>query len=164
MPIYEFYCPNCNVIYSFLARTVDKAKKPVCPRCRTKNLKKRFSLFAMTGKGTGAGDTGSLPAGDEKMEKATATMARELEHVNENDPRQAAELMRKFSKITGVRLGEGLEDALSRVESGEDPEAVEQDMGDRLSEDDPLVVSEDAGRGMKKHRPAPVRDETLYEM
>ena len=65
-------------------------------------------------------------------------MAGEAEkNLNEEDPRQAARLMRKSSSMTGMELGEGMQEAMKRMEAGEDPEKIEEEMGD-VFEQDPL--------------------------
>ena len=89
-------------------------------------------------------------------------LASEAERVDEDDPRQAAQLMRKLTQMTGLDLGAGMEEALSRMEAGEDPEQIEAEMGDLLEEEDPLVL-----QGQRKHagkKPPPRKDETLYEL
>jgi len=61
------------------------------------------------------GDTDSdedmpIPDLDEaKMEKAMNLLAREADHMDEDDPRQAANLMRKLTDMTGLKLGPGME-------------------------------------------------------
>ncbi len=71
-----------------------------------------------------------------KMEHAFESLMREAEHINEDDPRQMASLMRKFTSQTGIHLGESMEEAISRMESGEDPEQVEKEMGELFNEED----------------------------
>ena len=51
-------------------------------------------------------------------------LASQADGIDENNPRQTAELMRKFSAMTGLRLGDKMEDALARMEAGEDPESL----------------------------------------
>jgi len=60
----------------------------------------------------------------------------EAENVNEDDPKQMASLMRKFTSKTGINLGDSMEEAISRMEAGEDPDQVEKEMGDQLGDDD----------------------------
>ncbi|MCK4728291.1 MAG: zinc ribbon domain-containing protein, partial [Desulfobacterales bacterium] len=36
MPIYEFYCEDCNTIFNFFSRSVNTTKRPPCPRCKQK--------------------------------------------------------------------------------------------------------------------------------
>jgi len=85
-------------------------------------------MFAVTGKASEGGD-GDLPIDETKMEKAMEMMTREAENINEDDPRQAAKLMRKLTEMTGVELGGGMQEAIRRMENGEDPEAIEAEMG-----------------------------------
>ena len=48
MPIYEFACPKCRRIFSFLSKRVNPDRQPVCPKCGHKKLSKQVSRFAMT--------------------------------------------------------------------------------------------------------------------
>ncbi len=164
MPIYEFYCPDCNTIFNFFSKTINTAKRPTCPQCRKRKLDRRMSTFAFTGRAAEAGDGEDLPFDEGKMEKAMQMMASEAERINENDPRQAANLMRKLTDMTGMELGAGMQEALRRMERGEDPEAVEAEMGDLLESEDPFVLPEKRGRGTAAVRQAPRRDETLYDL
>jgi putative FmdB family regulatory protein len=163
MPIYEFYCEDCNTIFSFFSRTVNTDKQPPCPRCR-KQLQKQMSVFACTGKAKEEGGMEDLPMDEGAMEKAMQMLSTEAAGLNENDPRQAANLMRKLSEMTGVKLGEGMSEALRRMEAGEDPDQIENEMGDLLQSEDPFELpgaSATAGKGKKA---APQRDETLYDL
>jgi hypothetical protein len=104
-----------------------------------------------------------MPDLDEsKMEKAMGLLAREAEHMDEDDPRQAADLMRKLTDMTGLELGPGMQEALRRLEAGEDPDAIEEEMGDILEQEDPFSLQSRSGRALKSRPPA--RDETLYDL
>ena len=46
MPIYEFACPRCRKVYSFLSKRVAPSHTPVCPKCGSKRLSKEISRFA----------------------------------------------------------------------------------------------------------------------
>ena len=59
-----------------------------------------------------------------KMEQAMAEMASEAEGMNEDDPRQVARMMRKLYDSAGLPLGSGMEEAMKRMEAGEDPEKI----------------------------------------
>ncbi|MFC1815236.1 zinc ribbon domain-containing protein [Thermodesulfobacteriota bacterium] len=163
MPIYEFYCPDCNTIFNFFSRTVNTTKRPRCPKCKKRKLTKQISLFAFTGKAKEDSDLGDLPLDEAKMEKAMQALAGDAEKINEDDPRQAANLMRKLSDMTGLQLGPGMDEALSRMEKGENPEQVEAEMGDRLEQEDPFLLPGKRGAGLKIKRP-PIKDETLYDL
>ena len=163
MPIYEFYCEACNTIFNFFSRAVNTTKKPNCPRCRKRRLTRRMSAFAVTGKAKEEGGADDLPFDESRMEKAMQTLAGEAESISEEDPRQAANLMRKLTDMTGLELGPGMTEALRRMERGEDPDQIEAEMGDLLEGEDPFLLPGKKG-SQKNRRPAPSRDETLYDL
>jgi putative FmdB family regulatory protein len=164
MPIYEFYCEDCNTIFNFFSKTINTTKKPKCPKCKTKKLSRQMSAFSFTGKAKEEGDKDDLPFDEGKMEKAMQMLAGEAENINEDDPRQAANLMRKLTDMTGLELGTGMQEALKRMEGGEDPDAIEAEMGDILEGEEPFLLPEKKGGGTAMKRPAPQRDETLYDL
>jgi putative FmdB family regulatory protein len=167
MPIYEYYCRRCNTIFSFLSRTLQVRKEPACPQCKKGPLTKQVSLFAATGRAREDGGPDGeppLPMDESKMERAMDALAREADSMSEEDPRQAASLMRKFSDMTGMELGAGMKEALNRLEAGEDADAIEAELGDRLEKEDPFMMPEKKGRGRNAARPAPRRDTTLYDL
>ena len=84
------------------------------------------------------------------------------DRIDENDPRQAVSMMRKLSDATGLNLSSGMEEALSRIEHGEDPEKIEEEMGDILENEDPFSLESRGGKGKRRSRPSV--DETLYEL
>jgi hypothetical protein len=122
-----------------------------------------MSIFARVSGGKEEGAVDDIPPIDEaKMEKAMAMLAGEADKMNEDDPRQAAMLMRKLSDATGLQLGAGMEEALSRMERGEDPEKIEQEMGDLLEGEEPFMFGQKTRKGSRKV--APKIDETLYDL
>ncbi|MGM0452652.1 MAG: FmdB family zinc ribbon protein [Thermodesulfobacteriota bacterium] len=162
MPIYEFFCDDCNTIFSFFSRSVNTEKQPDCPKCGKKELPRRMSMFSVTGRAS-EDDADDMAFDADKMEKAMEMLAGEAENINEDDPRQAAGLMRRLSSMTGVEYGSGMQEALARMERGEDPEQIEAEMGDVLENEDPFVMPEKRKPGSRK-QPAPHRDETLYDL
>jgi len=162
MPIYEYYCPECHTIFNFFSRSVNTEKKPSCPKCHKIQLDRHMSVFA-TPRNKGEEDDTSLPDLDEnKMEKAMNLLAKEAEHIDENDPRQAADLMRKLTDMTGLNLGSGMQEALNRLEAGEDPETIEAEMGDILEGEDPFSFEKKSPKA-PKYRP-PMVDDKLYDL
>lgn len=167
MPIYEFYCSRCHAIYSFLSKSINTTTAPNCPQCGKRKLRREVSGFAVTGKAGKDDAADDLPIDESKMEDAMASLASEAEGMNEEDPRQAAKLMRKFSQMTGMEMGGGMEEALGRLEAGEDPDVVEKEMGDLMEGEDPFILPGKKGSpagARKKKRGAPTRDPSLYEM
>jgi hypothetical protein len=103
-----------------------------------------------------------MPDIDEgNLEKAMEMLASEVGGINEDDPRQAARLMRKLTDMTGMSLGPGMEEAMSRMERREDPDKIEEEMGDLLEGDEPFIAG--GGRSVPKKK-TPRVDETLYEL
>jgi hypothetical protein len=123
-----------------------------------------MSRFAFTGKAKEESDMEDLPFDEAKMEKAMNLLSGEAGKINENDPRQAANLMRKLTDMTGMELGPGMQEALDRMESGEDPEQIEAEMGDLLEGDEPFVLPGKKGKMARAGRRMPERDETLYDL
>ena len=123
-----------------------------------------MSAFAFTGKAKEDSDADDLPFDENKMEQAMNMLAGEADKINEDDPRQAANLMRKLSDMTGMELGPGMNEALKRMEAGEDPDAIEAEMGDLLEEEDPFLLPEKKGGAKQNKKPAPRRDEKLYDL
>ena len=106
---------------------------------------------------------GMPPLDEQKMENAMTMLAREAESMNDEDPRQAAALMRKLTDATGLSLGPQMEEALRRLEKGEDPEKIEEDLGELLEGEDPLSFSGGkSGKGAKSKKPR--IDEKLYDL
>lgn len=167
MPIYEFYCADCHTVFSFLARKPDTEKRPACPRCNRPKLERKLSRFAIS-KGRSESEEGDdLPADfdEAKMERVLAEMASEADGMNEDDPRQMARMMRKLHDATGMPLGKGMEEAIRRMEAGEDPDEIENDLGDLLDEEEPLLA--EGGGGLKKltrKLKPPDVDDTLYDL
>lgn len=144
MPIYEFACPKCRKIYSFLSKRINPDRSPVCPKCGNKKLEKQLSNFAFTkgvkeptaGAGPGDdGDAGPMPDFDDpRVARAMSEMERDIEHMDENNPRHMAHMMRKMKEIMPAgTVPKELDIAIKRLESGEDPEKIEEDMGEALS-------------------------------
>lgn len=164
MPIYEFYCKDCHTIYNFLSKTINTQKTPNCPKCNTSNMTRQTSIFAVTGRATEEDNDADLPFDESKMEKAMAMLEKEAGSMNEDDPKQAADLMRKLTDMTGMELGPGMAEALKRMENGEDPDQIEAEMGALLEEEDPFIMPEAKAKGAKNKRAEPKKDDTLYEM
>jgi len=150
MPIYEYLCPPCNRVYSFLVPSASETRRPTCPKCAGTDMRKRVSRFAFVRSHAGAsqandadgdwsapgaepgGDAGPDPLDDPRMEREMMRLMHDAEHMDEGDPRQLARLMRRMSAVTGEGFDAEMEEAVRRLEAGEDPEKIEADMGDVL--------------------------------
>jgi hypothetical protein len=108
---------------------------------------------------------GDLPGRDDpQMEQAMESLMRESEGLDENDPRQLARMLRKLHQTAGMPLDGKTEEAIRRMEGGESPEKIEEELGDLFGEGD-LEPEEPAGRLRRLGRKMPPKvDETLYDL
>ena len=143
MPIYEFACPKCRKIFSFLSKRMNPDRLPVCPKCGNKKMSKQVSRFATTrGLKEPAARTEAEDGGppvpdmdDPRVERAMMEMERDLEHLDENNPKHMAHMMRKMKDLMPPgSVPKELDVAIKRLEAGEDPEKIEEDMGDLLGD------------------------------
>ncbi|MBI1177117.1 zinc ribbon domain-containing protein [bacterium] len=173
MPIYEFACPKCRKIFSFLSKRVNPDRIPVCPKCGNKKLVKEISRFAMI-KGVaepkaapeGPDDMAGMPDMDSpKMERFMREMERDMEHMDENNPKHMAHMMKKMKEIMPAdAMPKEFDIAIKRLEAGEDPEKIEEDMGDVLGDAMGGMDDEDGMGGMGGMGGGPYsRDAGLYD-
>src|ERR1051325_7247430 len=135
MAIYEFACPKCRRIYSFLSKRINPDRLPVCPKCGNKKLEKQLSSFAFTkGVKEPVASGGVGEDDDPRVARAMAEMERDMAHLDENNPKHMAHMMRKMKDIMPAgSVPKELDIAIKRLEAGEDPEKIEEDMGEALS-------------------------------
>jgi hypothetical protein len=174
MPIYEFFSPDTNKLYQFLARSLAyRDKTPRCPDGESLKMERRVSRFAIIGKAKEQPDDDLFAGLDEsKVESLMAEMEGEMSGMDEGnpDPRQLGRMMRKMTDLMGDRTPEALREVVRRLESGEDPEKLEEQFGGFDGEDG------DAGPGtaadalwdtvkkrIKSLRNQPQRDPKLYD-
>jgi putative FmdB family regulatory protein len=142
MPIYEYACPKCRVIFNFLSRRVDPSHLPTCPKCGNAKMVKQMSGFAMprgvpepAAPGEGGPEGPAPDFDDPRVMRAMSEMERDMEHLDENNPRHMAHLMRKMKDLMPPgSVPTELDTAIKRLEAGEDPEKIEADMGDVLGD------------------------------
>ncbi|MCK5064958.1 MAG: zinc ribbon domain-containing protein [Candidatus Fermentibacteraceae bacterium] len=134
MPIYEYLCKRCNIIFQFLVRHPSKDTLPVCPKCDNKNMERVMSSFSFgsghSSKSDGLEDDPSLAG------------------LDEEDPKAMARAIRRMADELGEDLGSEVSEALSRLEAGEDPEKIERDLEES---------------GFEMNDSSPSRDGGLYE-
>ncbi len=139
MPIYEFACPKCRRIFNFLSKRMTPKGLPTCPKCGNRKMVKQMSRFAMSRglkEPAGAGQPGEgeepMPDMDDpRVMRAMNELERDMEHMDENNPKHMAQMMKKMKDIMPAgSMPKELDVAIKRLESGEDPEKIEEDMGD----------------------------------
>jgi putative FmdB family regulatory protein len=118
MPIYEYYCSDCQRKVSLLWRSfADLESRPAqCPRCGGKNLRRLISKVATVRSEDARLDSMADPSN--------------MPDLDESDPKSLARWMRKMSSETGEDLGPEFDEVVGRLEAGEDPDAIEKSMPD----------------------------------
>ncbi len=143
VPIYEFYCADCNALLNFFSSRIDTESRPKCPKCGREQLERRPARFAtLRHRNQEEGNDPFDELDDVALERAMEGMAGELEALGDSeDPRQFARVLRKMGHATGLEMGPKMEDILGRLESGADLDDLEGEMaaadgdGDADSED-----------------------------
>ncbi len=172
MPIFEYYCPDNNKLYQFLARNpAHRDRVPLCPDNPEFKLEKRMSRFAIIGKAKEETDDDPFAGiDDDKMDALMADMEKDMAGLDDEnpDPRQLGHFMRKMTDMMGDKVPPELKEMVKRLESGEDPEKLEAEFGDLGGDEN----GEGGGADLLfshmvkkvKARRQPVRDPKLYEL
>lgn len=128
MPVYEFRCQSCqNKVGVRMSYAEYGKKQPVCPVCGGKKLTRSIGRVRIA------------KSEDRRMEDLSDPAF--MGDVDENDPKSIGRAMKKMGKEMGEDLPPEFEEITSRLEAGEDPEAIEKSMPD-------LGGGEGAGSGM----------------
>jgi putative FmdB family regulatory protein len=116
MPSYDFRCKNCKqdftVVYSSIAEAGQN--DPRCPYCWSVELTRLIRRVAI------------MSSEENRIERLTDPSR--LAGLDENDPRAMGQLMRDMANELGEDAGPEMDEVIDRLESGEDPETIEQDL------------------------------------
>lgn len=142
---------------------------PKCPKCGRKRLEKKISRFAIS---KGLTENSSAPdpfenVDESKMEQLMAEMAPHMEGEGNGpeDPRQMAGLMKRMFEMTGLEPNGAMLEAIKRMEAGEDPDKIDEEMGDALDGDgDPFTPAENKGKKLARFFEPPNVDPELYDL
>jgi putative FmdB family regulatory protein len=107
MPIYEYRCQSCQRRFSHFTRGFSQATTPQCPHCHSTAARRLMSRFAVV-------------RGEESHMEDLADPAA-MGGFDENDPVSIARYARKMGREVGEEI--------DRLESGQSPEEVEQELG-----------------------------------
>lgn len=175
MPIYELYCGDCDTLFNFFSPAVDTETHPLCPRCGEVRLERRPARFAIgssgaTGSGEEGDELGELGVDEERLGSAFESALAELESggADPDDPRQLARVLRRVGDTAGLEPGPEMDEMLHRLEAGEDPETLEDDLGDAFDDEsaessDPLAdLFRRKRAARRRRRKQPKVDEELY--
>ncbi|HET7376367.1 MAG TPA: FmdB family zinc ribbon protein [Anaerolineae bacterium] len=118
MPIYEYRCHSCKQKVSIFFRSFSAVDQESarCPNCGSAELRKLMPrVRVLRGEASSAGSDDNF---DDSM----------LDGLDENDPKSLGRMMRRMADETGEDLGPEFGEVITRLEKGEDPEAIEQSM------------------------------------
>jgi putative FmdB family regulatory protein len=128
MPIYEYRCAQCGHKVAVFWRTfsaVDESKAR-CTNCGSAKLSKLASRVRVIRGGSRSEENSTMPAGGDTGDN----MMPDMDGLDENDPRSLGRFMRKMAGDAGEDMGPEFNEVIGRLEKGEDPEKIEQSMGD----------------------------------
>ena len=95
---------------------------------------------------TGGGAPDGMPdMDDSRVQNAMREMERDMDHLDENNPKHMAHMMRKMQDLLPAdAMPKEMNEAIKRLEAGEDPEKIEADMGEIFDE---FMGPEEEGAG-----------------
>jgi putative FmdB family regulatory protein len=153
VPIYEYACSKCRTVFQFWTQRIGDPKIPECPKCGRVDMKRLLSSFAIGKGGASSKNEPSLaessdrgdssmpdpfahmsPDQQERAEREMMKLMSQADGLDENNPRQMGAFMRKMTEASGVDFGPEMNEAIRRLERGEDPEKIEEEMGDLFGE------------------------------
>jgi putative FmdB family regulatory protein len=164
MPIYEFYCPGCHTVFSFFSKAVDTEARPDCPKCKRPGLERKPSTFATLRHGGDEAEDPLERLGEENLDRVLESMAGDLTGIEEGneDPRALAGMFRRIGEAAGLEPGPRLAEMLARLEAGEDPDSLEEELGGDFDEEDAMSELFLARKALAQRRKKPRVDDTLY--
>ncbi len=120
MPFYDYICSDCEKRFDTFLSYSEYGKKPVtCPHCGSRNVQRRLPRvrFARS-KESRVEDL----AGDFSDPSAMAGL--------EKDPQAMGRMMRKMGSELGEEMPAEFDDVVDRLEKGQSPEEIENDLPD----------------------------------
>jgi putative FmdB family regulatory protein len=120
MPLYDFFCQNCQKRFDvFMTYDQYGSRMVTCTTCGSKNVRRRLPRVRVA-----KSDDSRMEslAGDFSDPSALAGL--------EKDPQAMGRLMRKMGKEMGEELPPEFSDVVDRLEKGQSPEEIEKEMPD----------------------------------
>ncbi len=124
MPTYEYRCGACHRRVSIFFPSFSAAERRTaagenrCPRCGSPDLTRLMSRFF------------TVKSDDSDVDDMSEESDSMFEGLDEDDPRSVARWARRMKESMGdeMDLGPDFDRALDRIESGEDPDKVMEDL------------------------------------
>ena len=105
MPIYEYRCKDCSKKISIFFRSFSEVEEPKCSNCGSLDVTRLISSFTVV---KGWGDfMKDMPSWDSMTD------------FNEDDPMDAARMLRGWKDEMGGDIGPQGEEMIARIDAGE---------------------------------------------
>ena len=114
MPNYEYRCLDCHRRFDiFMSYSEYGSQEILCTHCQSANIQRRIGRVRVARSTESRIENMADPSSLEDMER---------------DPRALGRMMRQLSSETGEDMGDTFNEVVNRLESGQDPEAIERDI------------------------------------
>jgi putative FmdB family regulatory protein len=172
MPLYEFYCEPCHVVFTFRSARVDTVTVPACPQCG-KALKREVSAFSHSVRGNAQDTSESGAAGEgasDRMDRVLSQMGERMQVLEDDDadPREAVKVMKALASAGGLHFNKEVQEAMARIEAGEDPEKIDEEFSEVLDAENPFADGDaeagKTGEGLLRRLRGPKRDPRWYDL
>lgn len=116
MPTYEFRCLDCRRRFEIFLSFNEYGKRPVrCPHCGSQNAQRKIGRVRVA----------------RSQESRLESYANEDSLSGlEEDPRALGRMMREMRGEIGEEMGPEFDEVVNRLEAGQSPEQIEQDLPD----------------------------------
>ena len=116
MPNYEYRCLSCRRRFEvFLSYSEYGTRKIACPHCKSEKVQRRIGRIRVARSEAGRLESMADPGSLEGLE---------------DDPRALGRMMRQMSHEVGEEMPPEFNEVVGRLESGQSPEQIEQDLPD----------------------------------
>jgi putative FmdB family regulatory protein len=116
MPKYEYRCLSCRRRFEIFLSYSEYGSRPIaCPHCKSEKVQRRIGRIRVA------------RSGESRLESMADPGA--LDGLDE-DPRALGRMMRQMSHEVGEEMPPEFDEVVGRLEAGQSPEEIEQDLPD----------------------------------